>query len=165
MVAPAYGVINVIPAAPEVVIMSRSILIVPGMLGLVLVLAPAAWAVSPGELKQQCREWLDSATTPAAVACESYLTGFLNGLRVDAQLRVSAEPEVEESWIDRGARTRVSRTRWARVRASQICMPQPMPMREIVSHVVEYLDVAVELSDAATADAVASTLRRHYSCD
>jgi hypothetical protein len=145
------------------VIMSRSNSIVPGVLGFVL--APAAWAVSAGELKEQCREWLESASTPAAVACESYLTGFLNGLRVDVQLRVSAEPDGEESWIDRGARTRVSRTRWARLRASRICIPQPMPMREIVSYVVENLDAAVDASDAATADVVASTLRQHYSCD
>jgi len=143
--------------------MSRSFSIVPGVLGLAL--APAAWAVAPGELQEQCREWLKSAKTPAAIACESYLTGFLNGLRVDAQLRVSANAEGEESWIDRGARTRISRTRWARLRASNICIPQPMPMQEIVSKVVEGLGVAVESSDAVTANAVASTLRRHYGCD
>ena len=132
---------------------------------LALAFAGPAMPASPEELKEQCREWLESVGTPAAVACESYLRGFLNGIGVGARLHVSAATDDEESWSDRGARTRVSRTRWARVRQENICMPQPLPMRDIVSRVVEYLEASVDgKSRESTADAVEATLRRHYNC-
>jgi hypothetical protein len=132
---------------------------------LALAFAGAAMPASPQDLKEQCREWLESVGTPAAVACESYLRGFLNGIGVGARLHWTAAPDHEESWSDRGARTRVSRTRWARVRQEAICVPQPLPMQDIVSHVVEYLEASVDAKTwESTADAVEATLRRHYSC-
>ncbi|HKX99588.1 MAG TPA: Rap1a/Tai family immunity protein [Steroidobacteraceae bacterium] len=143
--------------------MSRQYTMAVGVL--TLAFARTAMPVSPDELKEQCREWLESVSTPSALACEGYLRGFLSGIGTGARLHVSAVKDDEESWSDRGARTRVSRTRWARVRQEHICMPQPLPMRDIVERVVEHLESSVDVKPReSTAAAVEATLRRHYGC-
>jgi hypothetical protein len=125
---------------------------------------PAALAVSPQVLKAQCDAWLALEQTPAAAACESYLAGFIDGLRTEARLHMLPERESAESWSDRAARTRLSRTQWARVRHRRYCITAPVPMRDIVSSLVAQLDAAIERSDETAANAVESVLLQNYRC-
>lgn len=129
---------------------------------------PANAPITRGELRAHCRAFLETPGSHGALACESFVQGYMEGLRSAA--RIEARPPDHkgetESWTDRAARTRLGRAQLRRLQqADHYCVPENAPVASIIRQLVDYLDAQPREDDAPAADALADTLRRHHACD
>ena len=137
--------------------------LLPGLLcaaGLSHATAASLDTPSVDELRARCRTWLATPDDPAGWRCPSYVRGYLDGLARGDRLR-AARSEPGESWTDRAARTRLSRSQLAR---TSRCMLGNVPLGGVVERFVQYVESAQESRHETAAGALEATLRLHY-CD
>lgn len=139
-----------------------------------IVLLALSWparAVEPltaGELRGYCAEFEARPDAGASRLCLIYIKGFLDGaIATDARVAENVVNEVErdETFSERAFRTRVSR----RLREfgpsvyAEFCVGTPVPVAEVVEHVVRQFDgLKNEALDARSF--VYAALRENYPC-
>jgi len=138
-----------------------------------LLAAPAARAVealSTEELMSHCDKYYDEQATEDRVFCMRYIQGFIDGaVATDERVtrNVIGEYDKDESFSERAARTRIG-TRLERYGASvyaDFCLGDPVPLKEVVEHVVEdATDPARVAANPLARELVYQTIREHYPC-
>lgn len=132
----------------------------------------AVEALSTAELAEHCMHYADNPEGEDAIFCVRYVQGFIDGaVATDERvtLNVVAEFEEEETFSERAIRTRSpSRTlsRYGATVYAEFCLGAPVPLKEVVEHVIEDLMNRKVLEDTLLArDAVYTVLRRDYPCE
>lgn len=135
---------------------------------------PSAWAVealSTAELMSHCDKYHEPEATEDKIFCVRYIQGFIDGAVVtdeNVTRNVADEYEDADSFSTRAKRTRIGNRleRYGATVYAEYCLGDPVPLREVVEHVVE--DSQDENLVAATPlarDLVYDTLRNHYPCE
>jgi hypothetical protein len=148
--------------------MIRGLILVVGCL-----LTPAALAVeklSTEELMSHCEKYYEEQAREDRVFCVRYIQGFIDGaVATDERVtrNVVGEYDKEETFSERAIRTRIG-SRLERYGSSvyaEICLGDPIPLKEVVEHVVEdATDVERVAANPLARDLVYQTLREHYPC-
>jgi hypothetical protein len=143
-------------------------------IGCSLLLAPTAWAVealSTAELVSHCDKYHDADATEDRIFCVRYIQGFIDGaVATDERVtrNVADEYEKQESYSERAKRTRVGNRleRYGATVYADYCLGDPVPLREVVEHIVEdSQNENLVASNPLARDLVYSTLRSHYPCE
>jgi hypothetical protein len=107
-----------------------------------------------------------------AIFCVRYVQGFIDGaVATDERvtLNVVAELEQGETFSERAIRTRSpsrSLSRYGATVYAEFCLGAPVPLKEVVEHVIDDLMNRKVLEDTLLArDAVYAVLRRDYPCE
>ena len=138
-----------------------------------LLTSPLTWAVEPlstAELVSHCNKYYDEQATEDRVFCVRYIQGFIDGaVATDERVarNIVKEYEKEESFSQRAARTRVGKRldRYGSSVYADFCLGDPVPLKEVVEHVVANLEDADQVQATPLArDLVYQTLRRDYPC-
>lgn len=139
-----------------------------------LLTAPGAWAVEPlstAELVSHCDKYYDEQATEDRVFCVRYIQGFIDGaVATDERVarNVVKEYEKEETFSQRAARTRIGSRldRYGSSVYADFCLGDPVPLKEVVEHVVADAQSEDLLTASPLArDLVYRTLRQHYPCE
>jgi hypothetical protein len=148
--------------------MIRGLILVVGCL-----LTPAALAVeklSTEELMSHCEKYYEEQAREDRVFCVRYIQGFIDGaVATDERVtrNVVGEYDKEETFSERAIRTRIG-SRLERYGSSvyaEFCLGDPIPLKEVVEHVVEdATDVERVAANPLARDLVYQTLREHYPC-
>jgi hypothetical protein len=99
-----------------------------------------------------------------------YIQGFIDGaVATDEKVtqNVVGEFDKEETYSERAARTRIGRRleRFGSSVYAEFCLGDPIPLKEVVEHVVEDATDPERVSRNPLArDLVYDTLREHYPC-
>lgn len=138
-----------------------------------LLAAPTAWgveALSSNELLSHCTRFEDPEAEADRIFCLRYIQGFIDGaVATDERVmhNVARELGGEETFSQRAARTRIG-SRLDRYGASvyaEYCLGDPVPLKEVVDHVVEDAqDPAVVARIPLARELVYQALRTHYPC-
>jgi hypothetical protein len=132
----------------------------------------SAYAVPPltlGQLQADCQAVSRAPDSAPAQRCLVYVQGFLDGaVATDERVALNVAEEIErsETLTERAIRTRLG-VRLSRVGASfyaEYCVGDPVPVQEVVGHVIEELEVVGSDPTALARDVVYAALRRHYPC-
>ncbi len=138
-----------------------------------LLTSSAVVAVTPldrSDLQSACEAYADDPASPSGLHCVLYIQGFLDGaVATDERVTMNIADELDrsETLTDRAIRTRLG----DRVRVSgptiyaEYCVGEPVPVQEIISHVLEQLSDPDETTPALARDVVYESLRRHYPCE
>ncbi len=137
-----------------------------------LAVAPGVFAVEPllaEQLKGYCVPESGGNRGDNEALCIAYITGFLDGaVATDERVAENVADEFEEgSFTERALRTRMvrrMRDRGPTVYAG-FCVGNPVPIAEVVEHVVEELTGAEIPEGRAAQIFVYNSLRKHYPCD
>lgn len=138
-----------------------------------LLLAPVAWAVealSTEELVSHCDKYHDADAEEDRIFCIRYIQGFIDGaVATDERVmnNVAREYEKEETFSERAKRTRIGSRleRFGATVYAEYCLGDPVPLREVVEHVVEdSREQALIAANPLARDLVYQTLRTHYPC-
>jgi len=146
--------------------------------GLVLLVAglliiPAAQAVeklTTGELMSHCEKYYDEQAREDRVFCVRYIQGFIDGaVATDERVarNVVGEYDKEETFTERAVRTRIGSRldRYGPSVYAEFCLGDPVPLKEVVEHVVEdATDPKRVAANPLARDLVYETLREHYPC-
>ena len=142
---------------------------------MVLVPLQSADAVEPlstKELAEHCLHYAEDPDGKDAIFCVRYVQGFIDGaVATDERvtLNVAAEYEKSETYSERAIRVRSpSRTlsRYGTTVYAEFCLGAPVPLKEVVEHVINDLMKRKVLEDTLLArDAVYAMLRRDYPCE
>ena len=103
--------------------------------------------------------------------CVRYIQGFIDGaVATDERVarNVVKEYEKEESYSQRAARTRIGNrlNRYGSSVYADFCLGDPVPLKEVVEHVVADLEDAERVkANPLARDVVYQTLRRDYPCE
>lgn len=134
--------------------------------------AAAVEPLSTKELAEHCVHYAENPIGKDAVFCVRYVQGFVDGaVATDERvtLNVVAETEREESYTERVIRTRSPSSRLSRYGATvyaEFCLGAPVPLKEVVEHVIDDLMKRKFLEDTLLArDAVYAVLRRDFPCE
>lgn len=147
----------------------RSLMILTAL----LVTAPSVSAVealSTAELMSHCDKYYDEQATEDRIFCVRYIQGFIDGaVATDESVtrNVVGEFEKEESYSERAARTRIGRRleRYGSSVYADFCLGDPVPLKEVVEHVVEdATDPERVAANPLARDLVYETVREHYPC-
>ena len=139
-----------------------------------LMMSPSAWAVEPlstAELVSHCDKYYDEQATEDRIFCVRYIQGFIDGaVATDERVarNIVEEYEKEESFSQRAARTRIGNRldRYGSSVYADFCLGDPVPLREVVEHVVADSQNEKQLRTSPLArDLVYGTLRQHYPCE
>lgn len=139
-----------------------------------LLTAPWAWAVEPlstAELVSHCDKYHDEEATEDRIFCVRYIQGFIDGaVATDERVarNIVEEYEKEESFSQRAARTRIGNRldRFGSSVYADFCLGDPVPLKEVVEHVVVDSQNVDRVSKTPLArDLVYQTLREHYPCE
>jgi len=140
----------------------------------VLGLAPSVWAVealTTEELVLHCDKYRDEAAAEDRTFCIRYIQGFIDGaVATDDRVlnSVADEYEKEETFSERAIRTRLG-TRFARYGATSYagyCLGDPVPLQEVVEHVVEESgNPTLAAAHSLAREFVYAILRSHYPCE
>lgn len=147
----------------------------PLIILLVALLAPSwAWAVEPlstAELVSHCDKYHDKQAMEDRIFCVRYVQGFIDGaVATDERVarNIVEEYEKEESFSQRAARTRIGNRldRFGYSVYADFCLGDPVPLKEVVEHVVADSQDADRVKNTPLArDLVYWTLREHYPCE
>jgi len=150
--------------------MRHSMRSVLAVMGLVAVAGPVP-AVVPHSgqwLHANCLAYEQDPASAAGERCVSYVNGFLDGaVATDERVARNVAAEYERSgWVKRATRTRLGR------RAehfdpgvyAEYCLGQPVPIAEVVEHVIERLQRTPPQADSLARDIVYEALRENYRC-
>ncbi|HSQ69134.1 MAG TPA: Rap1a/Tai family immunity protein [Steroidobacteraceae bacterium] len=139
-----------------------------------LLLAPSAGAVealTTAELVSHCEKYHDDTASEDRAFCIRYIQGFIDGaVATDARVMSSmaGEYEKEETFSERAMRTRLG-TRLERYGATSYagyCLGDPVPLQEVVEHVVEdSSDPKLTAAHDLARELVYATLLTHYPCE
>lgn len=139
-----------------------------------LLFPSAAWAVealSTAELVSHCDKYHDADATEDRIFCVRYIQGFIDGAVVTDERvtrNVAEEYEQEDSFSARAKRTRIGSRleRFGATVYAEYCLGDPVPLREVVEHVVEDLqDEKLVAANPLARDLVYITLRSDYPCE
>jgi hypothetical protein len=132
----------------------------------------AVEALSTAELAEHCMHYADDPEGEDAIFCVRYVQGFIDGaVATDERvmLNVVAELEEEETFSERAIRTRSpsrSLSRYGATVYAEFCLGAPVPLKEVVEHVIDDLMNRKVLEETLLArDAVYAVLRRDYPCE
>jgi hypothetical protein len=132
----------------------------------------AVEALSTAELAEHCMYYGDDPEGEDAIFCVRYVQGFIDGaVATDERvtLNVVAELEQGETFSERAIRTRSpsrSLSRYGATVYAEFCLGAPVPLKEVVEHVIDDLMNRKVLEDTLLArDAVYAVLRRDYPCE
>ena len=143
-------------------------------IGCCFLFAPKAWAVealSTAELVSHCDRYHETDATEDRIFCVRYIQGFIDGaVATDESVtrNVAEEYESQESYSERAKRTRIGSRleRFGATVYADYCLGDPVPLREVVEHVVDdSQDEALVAANPLARDLVYSTLRNHYPCE
>jgi len=137
-------------------------------------LAPSAWAVealTTAELVSHCDKYHDDTAAEDRVFCIRYIQGFMDGaVATDDRVmsNVAGEYEAEETFSERARRTRLG-SRFERYGATSYagyCLGDPVPLQEVVEHVVEDSgDPELTAAHPLARELVYAILLTHYPCE
>ena len=139
-----------------------------------LLFPSAAWAVealSTAELVSHCDKYHEEEATEDRIFCVRYIQGFIDGAVVTDERvtrNVAEEYEEEDSFSSRAKRTRIGSRleRYGATFYAEYCLGDPVPLREVVEHVVEdSQDKELVAANPLARDLVYATLRSHYPCE
>ena len=140
-----------------------------------LLSAPKTAAVEPlstKELAEHCVHYAENPKGEDAIFCVRYVQGFIDGaVATDDRvtLNVVAEIEKEETFTERAIRIRSpskSLSRYGSTVYAEFCLGAPVPLKEVVEHVIDDLMNRKVLEERLLArDAVYTVLRRDYACE
>ena len=104
----------------------------------------------------------------AGTACMMYVRGFIDGaIATDPRVvtNVTREYEEKETFSERAARTRIGSRldRYGPSVFAEFCIPQPVPLSEINSRVIDSLRGDHDPNEPAR-ELVYRVLRQHYPC-
>jgi len=132
----------------------------------------AVEALSATELAEHCLHYADDPEGEDAIFCTRYVQGFIDGaVATDERvtLNVVAEIEKDETFSERAIRIRSpsrSLSRYGATVYAGFCLGAPVPLREVVEHVIDDLMNRKVIEDTLLArDAVYAVLRRDYPCE
>jgi hypothetical protein len=138
-------------------------------------LAAPAKSVEPlstPELAGHCAFYYSDREGEDAIFCVRYVQGFIDGaVATDERvmLNVVAEIEKDETYAQRAIRIRNpsrSVSRYGPTVYAEFCLGAPVPLREVVEHVIDDLMNRKVLEESLLArDAVYTVLRRDYPCE
>ena len=148
------------------------------MRGLTILLAlllttPAALAVealSTEELMSHCDKYYDEQAREDRIFCVRYIQGFIDGaVATDERVtrNVVEEYGEEETFSQRAARTRIGNRleRYGSSVYADYCLGDPVPLREVVEHVVQdATDPERVAANPLARDLVYQTMLDHYPC-
>lgn len=148
--------------------MRGSILLIAGLLTTPVALAVEA--LSTSELMSHCEKYHDEDAQEDRVFCVRYIQGFIDGaVATDENVTRNVVKEYDrgETFSERAARTRIG-TRLEQFGSSvyaEFCLGDPVPLKEVVEHVVEDATDADRVAvNPLARDLVYQTLREHYPC-
>lgn len=104
--------------------------------------ASAVEALSTEELMSRCDKYYDERAEEDRIFCARYVQGFIDGaVATDERVtrNIVEEYQEEETFSQRAVRTRIG-NRMERFGASvyaEFCLGDPIPLKEVVEHVVE----------------------------
>lgn len=138
-----------------------------------LLAAPPAFAVealSSAELASHCELYDNEDAGEDRAFCVRYIQGFIDGAVVTDE-RVTQNVVKEygegETFAERAARTRIGARleRYGSSVYAEYCLGDPVPLAEVVEHVVKDLeDAALVAANPLARDVVYHTLRAKYPC-
>ena len=138
-----------------------------------LVFTPTAWSVealSTTELVSHCEKYHDAEANEDRIFCVRYIQGFIDGaVATDERVmqNVALEYEAKEKYSQRAKRTRIGSRldRYGAAVYAEYCLGDPVPLREVVEHVVEdSRNPDLVAAYPLARDLVYKTLRSHYAC-
>lgn len=143
---------------------------------LVAAMLPARFALaveplSTVELASHCDKYYDEKLTEDRTFCTRYIQGFIDGAVVTDERvtqNVAKEFEQDESFTERAVRTRIGNRleRYGPSVYAEYCLGDPVPLAEVVEHVVTALeDEALVARHPLARDVVYVTLRTEYPCN
>ena len=133
--------------------------------------AAAVEILSAQELASHCIEFPQDNSSLDGEFCARYIQGFIDGaVATDARvmLRVEAEQGNRQTLSDRAMGTRAPNREEVQraARYAEFCLGDPVPLREVVLHVVDDLNEKGELSPNVTARSIVyAALRENYPCE
>lgn len=139
-----------------------------------LLLAPSAWAVedlTTAELVSHCAKYHDDTAAEDRIFCIRYIQGFIDGaVATDDRVMnsVAGQYEKEETFSERAMRTRLGSRleRYGATSYAGYCLGDPVPLQEVVEHVVENTaDPKLTAAHPLARELVYETLRTHYPCE
>jgi hypothetical protein len=131
-------------------------------------LAHTAVAVQPktaSELHRHCENFAADPAAPESRLCVNYIAGFLDGAVVtDARVaeNVAAEIERSDTFTERATGSRIKD--YGPSVYAEFCVGRPVPIEDVVSHVMEELEGYELLDDVLARSVVYASLRRAYPC-
>ena len=143
------------------------------MLACGFLFAAPAWAVealSTGELLSHCEKYNDEDAEEDRIFCVRYIQGFIDGaVATDERVmrNVVEEYGQEESFSQRAKRTRIGSRldRYGATAYADYCLGDPVPLKEVVEHVVEDASDPKLVAEYPLArELVYKSLRLHYPC-
>lgn len=144
------------------------------LLGLLGSPVGAVEVIPASELAAHCRAFLDGSENERQSYCAHYVQGFIDGaVTTDVRVMLNVEAEYatskkrKETLTERAIRTRMPGFTEQQSRAAnyaEFCLGNPVPLREVVAGVAQYLNSADADLNGPARDAVYSALRRHYPC-
>ena len=134
--------------------------------------AVAVEPLSTKELAEHCVHYAENPTGEDAIFCVRYVQGFIDGaVATDERvaLNVAGEYEKKETYSERAIRVRSpsrSLSRYGATVYAEFCLGAPVPLKQVVEHVINDLMNRKVLEDNLLArDAVYAMLRRDYPCE
>jgi len=127
--------------------------------------------LSSDEFASHCIEYRNAPDGADGIFCVRYIQGFIDGaVATDERvsLNVAAEYERQESFSQRAARTRVGRQldRFGASYYAEFCLGAPVPLAEVVDHVIGKLEQTNFKTDIPLArNFVYQVLREDYPCE
>ena len=121
-------------------------------------------------LVSHCSKYHEEGAEEDRIFCVRYIQGFIDGaVATDERVtrNVAMEYEKEESFSERAKRTRVGSRleRYGATVYADYCLGDPVPLREVVEHVVEdSRDEKLVAEVPLARELVYRTLRTHYPC-
>jgi hypothetical protein len=135
--------------------------------------APSVSAVetlSTAELALHCERYYDEGASEDRTFCTRYIQGFIDGaVATDESVlkNITREYEQNESFSERASRTRIGNQlkRYGPSVYAEYCFGDPVPLAEVVEHVVADLaDGTMAKTYPLARDVVYFSLRTHYPC-
>ncbi len=129
----------------------------------------AAQPKTASELHRHCENFAADPARPESRLCMNYIAGFLDGaVATDARVAENVAAEIERSGTttERATRSRVT----GRIKDygpsvyAEFCVGRPVPIEDVVSHVMEELEGYELLDDVLARSVVYASLRRSYPC-
>ena len=131
--------------------------------------------LSSEELAEHCALVESAPDSDDAIFCIRYIQGFIDGaVATDERVthNVAEVFEQDESFADRAIRTRrvhdyisARLGQYGPSLYAEFCLGEPVPLREVVDHVVERLSDGISVDSFPSArDLVYATLRTSYPC-
>ncbi len=143
-----------------------------GLLAVTFLCSAGAHAVPArtlSELREDCAAVAAAPESVAAQRCIIYVQGFLDGaVATDERVALNVAEEIErtETLTERAIRVRLGdrlRQRGPSYYA-EYCVGDPVPVQEVVAHVVDEMNDTAQPPSALARDVVYASLRRHYPC-